>query len=644
MLKNSHRHVVSGSRRNRAGRRLRVEALEDRRVLATFSVTSTNDAGEGTLRQAIEVVNAHPGPDEITFALPHLAPGVIELLSPLPVISDPVKINGGGTVALNGSLAGNADGFVIVADDTEIRGLSITGFAGHGIAVHSPYVSDLATVDAMVSGSLPSESFTGTIEQADLYDGFTWFENWFYNNPIPGGGGDDYGIVATGALNVTTPGLYSFAISNDDGARLRIDGADVIVDDALHGFENRFGSAELTAGLHSFEWVGFERGFDAGFELSVAVGEVDFEDVSYPLYYQDVDWKVVGDPFPAAEIALDGTIDVTAYYPTSDPDNLRIQSNVITGNIGSGLYLWQLQGSEIHSNLLSLNGASGALLEQSAGNDLKGNTSEGNGYAGLFLNGSHGNHLKGNTADGNFIGIWLTSSHRNSFKGNSASNGNIGFGTEQSNDNTLKDNTASHNFMGFSVGSFGDSNNLRNTFTGNVASENHHGFNLRLSRDSTYRGNTAIDNSGYGFTLVGGAFNELHGNSAVRNSSGGFQLIVSSNNHLRGNVARSNGGSGFELLVSSDNNTLTGNSAVENTGSGFSVVDSFFNELSRNTSRGNGGNGFSLQSANSNTLTRNGAVENEGYGIFVFEEDVLDNIFECNELEDNLLGDVNFPL
>src|SRR3972149_6155082 len=56
-------------------RRLRFERLEDRRVLAAFTVTSLSDAAvtgpgsaPGTLRQAIYDANNSPGDDTIQFA------------------------------------------------------------------------------------------------------------------------------------------------------------------------------------------------------------------------------------------------------------------------------------------------------------------------------------------------------------------------------------------------------------------------------------------------------------------------------------------------------------------------------------------------------------------------------------------------
>lgn len=62
--------------RSRAGRRtgrglqvpVALEALEDRRLLATFLVTDPGSAGPGTLRDAIDQANAAPGADVIHFA------------------------------------------------------------------------------------------------------------------------------------------------------------------------------------------------------------------------------------------------------------------------------------------------------------------------------------------------------------------------------------------------------------------------------------------------------------------------------------------------------------------------------------------------------------------------------------------------
>jgi len=113
---------------------------------ATFTVTNTNDSGEGSLRQAILDANARSGADLILF---DLGSGVqtIRPTSALPPISDPVEINalGGATCAtmppqpqvlLDGSAAGDrAPGFKIDADNSRIVGFYITNFDSFGISI-----------------------------------------------------------------------------------------------------------------------------------------------------------------------------------------------------------------------------------------------------------------------------------------------------------------------------------------------------------------------------------------------------------------------------------------------------------------------------------------------------------------------------
>ena len=54
-------------KRHWPSRPLFVEPLEDRRVLATFTVTTSADSGSGSLREAIGSANALPGVDMVVF-------------------------------------------------------------------------------------------------------------------------------------------------------------------------------------------------------------------------------------------------------------------------------------------------------------------------------------------------------------------------------------------------------------------------------------------------------------------------------------------------------------------------------------------------------------------------------------------------
>mgnify|MGYP000926060534 CR=1 FL=1 len=63
-------------------------------IAATFTVTSTNDAGSGTLRQAILDANATAAADTIQFKIPGAGEHDIYLLSTLPPITNSLTIDG----------------------------------------------------------------------------------------------------------------------------------------------------------------------------------------------------------------------------------------------------------------------------------------------------------------------------------------------------------------------------------------------------------------------------------------------------------------------------------------------------------------------------------------------------------------------
>lgn len=146
---------ASRSRAQSTSRRLRMESLEARRVLATFAVTSDADAGSGSLRQALLDANAQAGDDTIEFdAVLFSTPQTVNLASALPTITENLVISGPGVdlLTIDGghgtdSIPGTGDGFRLlnVTDNNasnllnvEISGLTVTGGdvsgAGGGIA------------------------------------------------------------------------------------------------------------------------------------------------------------------------------------------------------------------------------------------------------------------------------------------------------------------------------------------------------------------------------------------------------------------------------------------------------------------------------------------------------------------------------
>ncbi len=122
-------------------RRLRVEPLESRALLANFLVTNATDAGPGSLRAAIlaadaDALTAPRG--TITFAIPGAGVPIIAPASTLPTVVGKVTIDattqpGGPGIApkviIDGSQAPvGASGLILTGDGGVVRGLSIGGF------------------------------------------------------------------------------------------------------------------------------------------------------------------------------------------------------------------------------------------------------------------------------------------------------------------------------------------------------------------------------------------------------------------------------------------------------------------------------------------------------------------------------------
>ncbi len=122
---------------------------------ATLVVTNTNDSGVGSLRQAIIDANTNPAQNTIEFNIPGSCPRLINLLSSLPDVLDPVTIDGytqpgsatnESASGFDGSvcvflLGGNerANGLALRPADTgdliTAQGLGFYGFRASGVFV-----------------------------------------------------------------------------------------------------------------------------------------------------------------------------------------------------------------------------------------------------------------------------------------------------------------------------------------------------------------------------------------------------------------------------------------------------------------------------------------------------------------------------
>lgn len=91
-----------------------------------------------------------------------------------------------------------------------------------------------------------------------------------------------FAIRFQGTIRVEKAGSYRFALSSDDGSRLRIDGQEVIVNDHVHPLTTKEGKVSLTAGDHALVVEYFEGGGEQELRVEyegpgVARQSVEFE-------------------------------------------------------------------------------------------------------------------------------------------------------------------------------------------------------------------------------------------------------------------------------------------------------------------------------------------------------------------------------
>jgi hypothetical protein len=162
-----HRH-----KRDRQQRRLvpRLEVLEDRTVLSTFTVMNTADSGAGSLRQAILNANANPGADVINFAS-GLTGTILSTSGPLG-ITDSLTIKGPGAAKLTVSGNGAAQVFVVAGNNPSVKisQLQIANGVGDDVANLSSLFVDGGGALANLGGNVTVSQviFNNNVEQSNF--------------------------------------------------------------------------------------------------------------------------------------------------------------------------------------------------------------------------------------------------------------------------------------------------------------------------------------------------------------------------------------------------------------------------------------------------------------------------------------------
>ncbi|SIN77733.1 Right handed beta helix region [Singulisphaera sp. GP187] len=340
-------------------------------------VTTTDESGPGSLRQAILNANANPGLDTIRFALPADGPRSIRPTSALPTITDPVIIDGTSQpgyqnrplIELTGTDAGaRANGVTITAGGSTIRGLAINGFAGSGILIQGAGGNQLER-------NAIGTSSDGESAQGNGLAGITIHES--SNNRIGGvasaagnvvSGNFGSGIILSGTSakhNVVQGNHIGTDLDGNDPLGNQLDG--IVLDNAP---ENRIGGVEPGQGnLISGNQLTGLRILGPGATGNLAQGNQIGTDRTGT--------RAIGNAF-------DGIFDSGAPGNTIGGTAAHA-GNLISGNGGVGI--------QIHSRKASGNVVQGNLI----GTDVTGTLPVGNAHGGVFLNNARGNTVGGTT-------------------------------------------------------------------------------------------------------------------------------------------------------------------------------------------------------------------------------------------------------
>lgn len=351
-------------------------------ALTTYSVTSVNDSGTGSLRQAILSVNAAAVARidhefVIQFAIPGSGVRTIRPVSPLPeirlrnlgllTISGRTQNGFSGTplIELNGEQAGIANGLHIGGGDVTVRAITINRFQGHGIHVQvaDPLANGSTRASLTVEGcwigltadglSAAGNTGSGISLNQDNGSAYSRIGGWGSEdgNVISGNGGSGISFTARDSAD-----YYEFTASG------------VVMEQNFVG-TNRHGLARVPNGGNGI----------------------------------DVTWESNYDQWPAGSVIIGG------------PGTSR--RNVISGNRGHGLQVYTSGKLDalVMGNIVGLGSDGQTLL----GND-------GSGIAALNENVVVGgkNHGERNVISGNgshgvlIVGNWYTEAPSTRLLGN----------------------------------------------------------------------------------------------------------------------------------------------------------------------------------------------------------------------------------
>lgn len=531
----SWRPAARMSRRPNSGRHyLLLEPLEDRRLLSTYTVTNGNNAGAGSLRQALTDANGRAGQDFIHFRIGS-GPRDIILSARLPVISDQVFIDGttqpgySGTplVTIGGGGAGwDVEGLDLRANRCVVRGLTLRSFNGHGIAI----TSNENVIEGNYLGTDPFQTFGAGNRDAGV--GIAGAGNSITGNIISGNGWSGVDIGGAGARGnvvqgnrIGTNASGTVAVPNRiDGVRIR-NGAVLNTIGGADSRQRNIISGNAQAGvaiLHSGTTNNVVYGNYIGTNVA---GTAALGNTNYGVSVREgASFNVIG----GESIGQRNVISGNGY-------GVALSGNGTNSNIVHGNYI----GTNAAGTAVVRNAYHGVAISTGARNNIIGglarNVISGSGGNGVELS---GNLTTGNVVRGNYIGT------------NAAGTAALGH-----------NNAGVYLYLGANSNTIGgDAVFYRNVISGNRTD----GVVLRDAgtNSNVVQGNyiglsavgTPLGNGQTGVAILAGTQNNTiggavagAGNTIAFNVGDGVDIAGGFSNAIRGNAIFANGRLGIDL-------------------------------------------------------------------------------------------------
>lgn len=233
----------------------------NRAAAAVFTVTTLNDSGAGSLRQAMLDANASTGADTLNFNLPSGGVQTIAPLTPLPDITGPVSINGYSQPGSSANtLAGGNDAVLLIrldgvkltsgfpvalnfkagAGGSSVRGMVIVRFAS---AVYANELSNFTVAGNWVGMDVDGVARGTSFEAIYITSFFSPANNVIIGGTAPADrnviSGNRYGVWFNGATTANSAVLGNFIGTDPTGTLPRGN---------LFGGVNVFGATNITIG------------------------------------------------------------------------------------------------------------------------------------------------------------------------------------------------------------------------------------------------------------------------------------------------------------------------------------------------------------------------------------------------------------